>query len=630
MCPASSHRPRYRHDTVAAILATAAIAGAPFAARAQGAADEGAPTALAETVVTANRVPEASADSLSAVRVIGPRELAGSGAMTLGEVLRQYGGVEVAAAGGPGQITSVFVRGANPNQTLVLVDGMRLQSASAGTTALENLPVSQIERIEVVPGPASGLYGSDAIGGVIQVFTKGATKGNGSEVELGLGSFQTGRAQAGTRGNAGSVDYAISAGYLGSEAFSATNPSIPFGLYNADRDPYRNRNLSAHLGWNWDTDHVLAVRVFRSTAATHFDNGPATDDVALQTLSQVAVSSEDRLTSNWSSSLQFGSSRDSYYAAAFGTTESVQRQLGWQNTLTLAGVGTVIAGLEDLNESVAGDTVFSVTQRDTRAGYLGWSEAFGPGSLRANLRHAENSQFGSVNTGSLAAGWRFDDHWRVRASYGSGFHAPTFNDLYASYPPYYYANPNLRPERSHNTEVGIDANFGGQHASLAVFDNRISSLIAIVNDPAVTGAQTVVNVASARIRGIEAEWDGAAGGTRWDLRGTLQDPVDAATGLRLTRRATRFGTARLSRTEFGIDWTVEAQAVGERFDAASQDPATRMGGYGLINLVAARRLAPEWRAEVRFNNVTDHRYVLEQGYNVPSSSLFASLVWSSQ
>lgn len=630
MWPARSSRPRYRHDTFAAILATAVFAGAPLAARAQDAADEVPPTAIAETVVTANRVPEAPADSLAAVRVIGARELAGSGAMTLGEVLRQYGGVEVAAAGGPGQITSLSVRGANSNQTLVLVDGMRLQSASAGTTAIENLPVGQIDRIEVVPGPASGLYGSDAIGGVIQVFTKGATKGSGSEVELGLGSFQTGRVQAGTRGTAGSIDYSVSAGYLGSEAFSATNPSIPFGLYNADRDPYRNRNLSARLGWNWDTDHVLAVRVFRSTAATHFDNGPSTDDVAFQTLSQLAVSSEDRLSSIWSSALQVGSSRDSYYAAAFGTTETVQRQIGWQNTVTLAQLGTVIAGLEDLNESVSGDTVFSVTQRDTRAGYLGWSAESGPGSLRANLRHADNSQFGTVNTGSIAGGWRLDSNWRLRASYGSGFHAPTFNDLYASYPPYYYANPALRPERSHNTEVGIDARFGGQHASLSVFDNRIGSLIAIVNDPAVTGAQTVVNVASARIRGIETEWDGVVGATRWELRGTLQDPVDAATGLRLTRRATRFGTARLTRTEFGIDWTIEGQAVGERFDGATQDPATRMGGYGLINLMAARRLAPEWRAEIRFNNVTDHRYVLEQGYNVPSSSLFASLVWSSQ
>lgn len=630
MRPSPFHSRRHCRHTLSLLLSLTSLA-LPAHAADGGAPESGdalPPVQGAETVVTANRISEPLVDSLSATRVIGARELQASGAMSLGEVLRQFAGVEVASSGGPGQPTSLFLRGANSNQTLLLVDGMRLQSATTGTSALEHIPVSQIERIEVVPGPVSGLYGSDAIGGVIQVFTKGGSHGSGSELELGLGSFQTGRIQAGTRGSAGALDYGVSAGYLGSEAFSATNPGIPFGLYNSDRDPYRNRNFSARLGWTWNPDHVVAARMFQSVASTHFDNGPGSDDVARQSLSQFELSSEDRLTPIWSSSLRLGASRDSYNALAYGTTETVQRQIGWQNTVRLERLGTVIAGLDDLEEHVAGDTVLSLTARDTRAGFIGYSGESGPASWRANLRHADSSQFGGVTTGSLAGGWRMSPLLRLRASYGTGFHAPTFNDLYASYPPYYFANPQLQPERSHNSELGIDAYFAGQHLGLSLFDHHIHDLIEGVADPAVPLATTVLNVASARIRGIELAYDGSLGANRWDLRATLQDPVDDGSGLRLKWRATRFGTARLSRTEFGTDWTVEAQAVGPRFDSANEDPTSRMGAYGLINLVAARPLTRDWRASLRWNNVTDHRYVLEQGYNVPSSSVFASLTWS--
>lgn len=626
------HSPRWniRRDLPLRTLMALACAasGAAFADPPAGGSDTGAEPRLPVTVVTADRIVEPLADSLSAVRVIDRQELESSGMLTLGEVLRQYGGVEIAATGGPGQPSSVFMRGANSNQTLVLVDGMRLQSATTGTTALENLPVAQIARIEVVPGPASGLYGSDAVGGVIQVFTKGASGEDGSEVTLGLGSFQTGQIQAGTHGHAGAVDYGVSAGYQGSDAFSATNPSVPFGLYNPDRDPWRDRNFSGRLGWNWEDGHTLGIRMYQSVAATHFDNGPATDDVAHQSLSQFQLTSQDRLGQDWTSELGAGVSRDYYYADAFGALETEQRQLGWQNTVGLGQAGTLVAGLEDLDERVGGDTVFSVTARDTRAGYLGWSAQSGPALLRASLRRADNSQFGGVTTGSLAAGWRIDEHWRVRASYGTGYHAPTFNDLYASYPPYYYANANLQPERSHNSELGIDVEAAGQHLGVALFDNRIHDLIEVAADPTQAVAETVLNVGSARIRGVELVLDGAAAGVRWNLRATGQQPVDEATGLRLSRRASQFASARVSTSAGGIDWSLDGQATGARYDSTGQATGTRMGGYGLLALVAAHSFSPEWRGELRWNNLLDHRYELVQGYNVPASSVFAMLTWS--
>jgi vitamin B12 transporter len=580
-------------------------------------------------VVTANRLVEPVSDSLAAVRVITERDLAGSAALSLGEVLRQFAGVEVASTGGLGQITSVFMRGANPNHTLVLVDGQRLQSATAGTTAFENIPVGQIARIEVVPGPVSGLYGSDAIGGVIQIFTKGASSAPVTEVAVGLGSYQTGRLQASTRRRSGAFDYSLSLGYLGSESYNATSPDIPFGLFNPDRDPYRNRNASARLAWRYLEGHSLGLNYLQSVSATHFDNGPASDDVGYQSLSQFGLTSIDQFTPAWNSEARVGIARDSYRSDAFGTTESLQRQASWQNTVRLEGVGRMLVGADYLAEQVGGDTVFSRTARATRAGFVGYAGDLGPAGLRANLRRADNAQFGSVTTGSLAAGYRLAPELKLRASYGTGFHAPTFNDLYASYPPYFYSNPLLRPERSRNRELGADLDLAGHHLGISLFDNRIRDLIQIADDPEHPFASTVRNVDSARIRGVELSYVGARDRTRWEARATFQDPVDDATRLRLSRRATRFGSARLSQPWLGCDWSAELLAFGPRFDSANEAPATRLGGYGLINLVLARAIDTDWRAELRWNNLTAHHYVLVQGYNVPGSSVFGSLTWTS-
>jgi vitamin B12 transporter len=480
----------------------------------------------------------------------------------------------------------------------------------------------------------SSLYGSDAIGGVIQIFTRNARPEGGSELSVGLGSFQTGRAQLAHSARVGEVDYSVAAGYLGSEGFSATNPGAGY-FYSQNRDPYRNRNLTSKLTWHYSPDHALGLSVFDSAGATHFVSGPGSEDVTDQHLSQYALSSDDTLAPGWQSGLRIGVSRDYSNSGSYGSVETVQRQVAWQNTLRVPG-GSLVAGAEYLHDQLFSDlTLYTATERSNRAVYLAYSGDFGAHGARLSLRREDNSQFGSVTTGALAYAYRIDSLARVRASYGAGFHAPSFNFLY--YPPYpetpplltYLSNPALRPERSRNREIGIDLDFDGQRVSFGAFENRITDLIQGSTNSS-TYINLPLNLSSARIRGLEASYAGQIGASRIEARAALQDPVDQTTGLRLQQRASRFGSARLTHAWSGTEFAAEWQGSGARFGAAGEDPTSRLGGYGLVNLIAIRSLTPQWRSELRWNNVTAKHYALVPGYNTPTSNLFATLTWTQQ
>src|ERR1700687_19647 len=258
-----------------------------------------------ETVVTAGRLPQKVSEALRNVVVITASDIEASGQLTLSQVLQEFGGLEMVSNGGHGNTTSVFIRGANSAHTLVLVDGIRLQSATIGTTAFENIPLSQIERIEIVPGPASSLYGSDAIGGVIQIFTKGKRGTPDVEVTASAGSYATRSVKGAASTSVGSTDFTVSAGYFETNNFNITKPSVSFGRFNPDDDGYRNSNFSAKLTHRLDLRNEVGAGVFYSKGASHFDNGPTTDDVLKQTLAVYSLHSQNDLTGWWTSSSSF-------------------------------------------------------------------------------------------------------------------------------------------------------------------------------------------------------------------------------------------------------------------------------------------------------------------------------------
>lgn len=577
-----------------------------------------------ETVVTATRVPQRLSDALRSVTVITAADIEESGQLTLAQVLQQFGGLEMAANGGPGTSSSVFIRGASSAHTLVLVDGIRQQSATTGTTAFENIPLAQIERIEIVPGPVSGLYGSDAIGGVIQIFTRGNRAGSSADVTASLGSYGTKAIKGAASATVGSTDFTISAGYMETDSFSATKPTISFGRFNPDNDGYRNSNFNAKLAHRFDARNEAGASVLYSKGEAHFDNGPTTNDLTKQELSVYSAYSQNQLTDSWISLVRLGASRDdssSLGAPSVSTFKTDNSQATWQNTFKLAS-GSFVAGLEYLEQKIATTTAYDVTKRTIQSVFAGYNGDFGDHAVQASVRRDDNSQFGGPTTGSFAYGYRVIHEMRLRAAYGSAFHAPSFNDLY--FPG--FGNPDLRPERSRNREIGFDYQASGSRLAATYFDNRVSNLITFLFDP-VTSSFGPQNVAKARIRGTELSYDGQFRETRLRAKLTLQEPKTDA-GFQLQRRAKRHGSVLASRA-FG-QWKVGAEVVasGERFDSSRESPASHLPGYALFNLTVSRSITPEWSVDLRWNNIRDRKYEVVQGYNTPGSNVLMNIRWA--
>jgi vitamin B12 transporter len=587
----------------------------PFAAAAD-------PQALRPVVVTATRTPQPVDTVLADLRVIDADAIANAGPMTLTELLQARGGVEISANGGPGQVSGVFLRGTNASHVVLLVDGVRVNSATTGTNAFENIPLAQIERIEILRGVGSSLYGADAIGGVIQVFTKNAGRDR-TEASVGLGQWDTTEASLGLARRFGATRLSLQAGWRDSQAFSATNETNTFS-FDPDADGYRNTNLGLNVEHEVADGHGLALRAMVSRGRTEFDAGPGSEDVNRQRLSTVALESRNRMTANWRSLLRVARGADHIRTdGAFpGFFDTDQDQATWQNDVAALG-GQWVAGLDWRREKIESDTAFTETSRRFVGAFVGYSARLGEQLVEASLRHDDDSQFGGHGTGKLAWGVKLTPQWRASASYGTAFKAPSFNDLYYPLSFGFSGNPDLQPERAHSIDMALRHDGGAMQAGVVLFASRVENLIAV--DPSFT---TVINVNRARIRGITL--DAAWRSDLWTARGefTHQDAEDAETGLRLVRRARDHGSASLAVVlgawRGGIEWVFS----GARFGAASNSDASRMGGYGLVNLNASWSMTPEWTLAARLNNLADKRHELVQGYNTPRSNLFVSLAYA--
>ena len=575
---------------------------------------------IPQVVVTATRTPQPSDAVIADVVVIDAEQIARAGPIGLGELLQRHAGAELSTNGGPGQVSGVFLRGTNTNHVVVLVDGVRINSATSGTNALEHLPLAQIERIEVLRGPASSLYGADAIGGVIQIFSR---VDDGISGGISAGSERRREAHAGIgRGgnNVGDTAWSLHAGALDGRAFSATNATHPFS-FNPDDDPYRDTHASARVQHRWADGHRITLRGMVSDAATHFDAGLGSDPVNKQRLSSIALESEDRLGDGWRSTLRLARGADhSTTSGAFASTfDTDQDQLSWQHDFTLATINWS-AGAEWRREKVESDTAFTQTSRHIESLFVAAQRAIDALQLEGSLRDDRNSQFGSHTTGRVGIGYAITPELRATAAAGTAFRAPTFNDLYFPSQFGFSGNPNLKPERSRGVDAGLRYRSGGTTLSASAFHNRIVDLIAV--DPTFS---TVINVNRARIRGTTLAAAQVWGPWRGDVEWTHQSPRDADTGLLLVRRARDHGRIGLA-YDAGV-WRVgfDVTASGGRFDSAANTPDSRMGGYGIVALHANWTVMPDVTVGARVLNALDKRYEIAQGYNTAPRLFVLSL-----
>jgi vitamin B12 transporter len=600
-------------------LSLAGLAGlASLGAQAQVPTSPPLRTAIDPVVVTATRS-LTPASSLRDVTVITREELEDSGSLSLAEVLQRRAGIEFRATGGPGQPQTLFIRGAGSAQTMVLVDGMRVGSATVGTTSIENIPLEMIERIEVVKGPLSSLYGPEAMGGVIQIFTRGKSVPH-LFVSGAYGSRNDLRASAGLATVDGGTSLSLATGVRHVDAASATDARNTFG-YNPDRDPYGNAFATVHITQKLWTDETIGIEAFTSRGRTHFDAGLGSDDRNDQQISGVKLTSSASFTGWWASRVTLGEGRDRLVISGSfpSVLETRQDQASWVNEFAVPG-GSIVAGVETVRQKVVSDenTPFTRDKRDTNSAFAGITQLFEGQRIEASARRDDDEQFGSRNTGSVSYGYDFPGVVRLSATFARGFRAPTFFDLYGEFPGY-TPNPNLQPERSKSAEYTVKSDAAAPlRWRLTAFDNRFDNLLVFTFTDT---SSTVVNAARARVRGIEASLEASWLGASWRGSFTAQRPRDEDTGLRLQGRAERYGTFDVART-FG-KWTAGLTVVasGAAYDSTNEAPASKLGGYAVVDARVRYAFAKGWTAELTATNLGDKRRETAVGYEAPGRGI---------
>lgn len=612
-----------RHSTAALTAACAFICVGTAAA-------EDRPE-LSEVVVTATRQAGNVSETLASVDVIDRDEIERAGHSSLVELLSARAGMQVTTNGGVGSASKVFIRGADAGHTLLLVDGMRVGSATRGDATLEVIPLELVERIEILRGPASALYGSDAIGGVIQIFTRKGEQGIQPSLRAGFGSDNARALSASLSGGADRLRYSLAAGRERSDGIDA-KPASRAGT-DGDRDGFRNDFQSASLSLGFRERDEVGISVFRADAQNDYDAGRPYDSYLDKRTESASTYLRNQLGTGWTSTLRLGYSTERAFTRSSATASSefdtTQRLLSWQHDVALAG-GLLLAAYEHLEQEVDTSTDYVETKRIVNSVLLGWGGQFGRHHLQLNARHDDNSQFGGRTTGVVAYGYQFLPEWRVHGSIGTAFKAPTFNDLY--YPRSCTSsgcnvgNPDLKPEEALNRELGLSWERGRYSARATYFNNRIENLIAWSVLPGVSPRTRMAeNVGEARLEGLELAASAQAGAYRLRASADFLDARDADTDARLPRRASRAASVAVEREAGAWTWGAELIAQGARYDAVPNTAAARMGGYGLLNAYLHYMPARDWRVEARLNNLLDKDYELVRGYATPGANAFIAV-----
>jgi vitamin B12 transporter len=569
--------------------------------------------ALGTVVVTATRVEQPLTDVVADVSIIDREVIERSGALGIADLLSRIPGVTFSRNGGPGATTSVYVRGSETRFTPVYIDGVRVDSQSTGGATWNAIPLSQIDRIEVVRGPAAAVYGSDALGGVVQIFTR---RGDGPftpSVLAGAGTHGTRNYEASVRGRQGAFDYSLG---LSRES---SNP---------DLDGYRRQAASTSLGWQINPVHRLDATAMVSDLNAQYDAFRAgRDDIAQSDLRTFGVNWLAKWTSAYSTRLSVTRGEDRYETLPSPYLTETQVTSYLLHNEWRQGSYIFSADLERREDRLENaSTLPEVTERFQNGVGLGYGYVAGKHTLQLNARRDADSEFGGKTSGSVAYAYGFLPGWKARASVGTAFRVPTLFQRFSI-----YGVPTLRAETARNREVGLSYAKAGSSFSVVAYRNQIENLITFVSGPGTCPNGTVqfagcyANTARAELTGVTLVAEQRVGRVAFSGSLDFLDPRDEDTGNILPRRARRFGTVA-ALTRIGT-WTTgaELQFAGERFNnAANTQP---LPGYGLLNLHARTPIARDWSFLARIDNVGDKDYQTALGYNTPGRLFYVALQW---
>nr|WP_241262700.1 TonB-dependent receptor [Parahaliea mediterranea] len=573
-------------------------------------------------VVTATRTPVKAADALSSVTVVSRDEIAELQPLDLVDIMRKQPGMDISQSGGPGSSASLFLRGSASDHTLFLVDGQRIGSATLGSTSFQFLNPEQIERIEVVRGAHSSLYGSDAIGGVVQVFTRDGSGAPGSYVSTTAGSHNQYQLAAGANGTSGAWRYGLNASYL--ETDGIDNLEDDSGN-NGDDDGYRNKSLNGSLGYRFANDADISLRYLAVGTRNEYDDAYNSDHRPYSDGWMQNINLRGRLpvTEAWLSTLSLGRSTDDTdnYDGVSGTNtghfRTTREQLFWQNDVTFADEQVLTLAYEYYDDGVDASSLYQgadgrpVSNRSNEAWMaelqLHWSRL----DAVLGARTDDNEEFGEQTTGSIALGLDIDGAHRLTASWAEGFKAPTFNDLYWPASAYTAGNPDLVPETSENRELGIRGDYRRWQWSLTYFENDVENLINWA--PGEDFVYRPYNVADARIRGGEFISTARWGEWRLEASYTYVEARDDGSDTLLPNRARSNFVANLDRGLGRWQLGLSLKAQDKRYSNASNSES--LPGYATVGVRAHYELAEGLRLKARVDNLLDKDYQLNAGYN---------------
>ncbi len=604
--------------TFASLVHTAALAQTP------GPLNQLEPMVVSATR-TASRVDQLVAD----VTVLSRSDIEKSEGRTLVELLSQQPGIQFSSNGGLGKSASLFIRGLEARHTLLLIDGVRVSSATLGTPSLDNLPLEIIDRIEIVRGPMSALYGSNAMGGVIQIFTRSGRAGLHPNASAVAGSNAYGKLSGGLAYGHQGLDVAVQVQHTDTDGFSTTNESAQFGNYNSDKDGFRQTGGSLNVGWQIAQGWRLEGLAISSSGNTAFDDGPKVDSRAKLSNGLQSLRLQGQLMPSWQSKLSASKSTDKYdtlsSASEFtqlGAIETEQTQFSWENWIATP-LGTALALLERLEQKVSrpGDA-YSVSERNINGLGLGLNGSSGDHSWQASLRMDDNSQFGKQNTGALGWGYALTQTLRLGASYGTSFTAPSFNQLY--YPG--FGNPTLLPEDGKHAELSLRWKQGAQSLKAALFDNRYRNFISSGPAPA--------NTPRARSEGISLAYELNLQTVKLSASLDHINPHNATDGVATSGNL----LPRRAKDSFKLqgDWELgnsvnlgaSLNSFSQRFDDAANK--YKLAGYATLDLRSDWQFAPAWSLNARLNNVADKQYETARGFNQPGREFFLGLRYEPQ
>ena len=604
--------------------------------------------ALGEVVVTASGHEQDVKEAPASISVLDREDLEDRYYRNVTDALREVPGVIVTGGGAGDNGSDISIRGMPSSYTLILVDGKRQNTRETrpnGSAGFEQdflPPLQAIDRIEVIRGPMSTLYGSDAIGGVIQLFTKRGEEGVSPSIGVGVGSHGLFRTEAAISGKANAFDYSFGVAHEESRGFNIQpleKRTLPKdGFTSPDRDGYNTTSGNVRLGWQIAPGQRLEATALSSDTQARYDAAksgskpPAyyLDDQSRNRLRTGGLTWSAQWNEVYSTRLQVTDSQSVYSTMpSYYRTETRLRGYLFQNELRF-GPHLVTAALERREDRLENAPTSSTDKglarkRSQDAVSLGYGFVQGPHSLQLNVRHDDDSEFGGKTTGSAAYGFAITPKLRVTASAGTAFRAPTLYQRFSE-----YGKPDLQPEASRNVELGLKYTDGPTNAGIVVYRNQVRNLI--VFDSTAKGCASSFgcygSTARARYEGVTLSAGHRIGDVTLRASLDFQDPRDLATDKLLARRAKRYAT-------LGADWRLggwtlgaEVQTSSQRYDDAAN--TRTLGGYTLLNLVASTKIVRDVDLVARIDNAGDKDYMLARGYVTGGRNAYVGLKWTPQ